>query len=59
MLKALVGRGEAFTDIFDLALALGKKPTGGHWNTGLAMLRNNGLVEADGGRRLRADAQFR
>ena len=30
-----------------------KKPTGGHWNSGIAVLRNNGLIEADG-RRYRA-----
>jgi hypothetical protein len=26
---------------------LGKKPSGGHWNSGIAILRNNGLIEAD------------
>jgi hypothetical protein len=26
---------------------LGKKPTGGHWNTGIAVLRNNGLIESE------------
>ena len=34
----------------DLAATLGKKPTGGHWNSGLALLRNNGLVEVSGKR---------
>ena len=43
-----------------LAGALGKKATGGHWNSGIAVLRNNGLIETDpasapaGGRRYRA-----
>jgi hypothetical protein len=27
--------------------ALGKKPSGGHWNSGIAVLRNNGLIEAE------------
>ena len=31
----------------ELAAALGKKPRGGHWNSGIAILRNNGLIEAD------------
>jgi hypothetical protein len=42
----------------DLAATLGKKPTGGHWNSGIAVLRNNGLIEADG-RRYRTAALFR
>jgi hypothetical protein len=25
--------------------ALGKKPSGGHWNSGNVVLRNNGLIE--------------
>jgi hypothetical protein len=42
-----------------LAVALGKKPTGGHRNSGIAVLRNNGLIEtepgsAQGSRRYRA-----
>src|SRR5689334_4528381 len=32
-----------------LAVGLGKKPSGGHWNSGIAILRNNGLIEADPG----------
>ena len=35
-----------------------KQPSGGHWNSGIAVLRNNGLIEADG-RRYRAAALFR
>lgn len=35
--------------IADLANALGMKPTGGHWNTGMSILRKNGLLaETDG-----------
>ena len=33
-----------------LAEVLNKKPTGGHWNSGLAALRNNGLIQVTGGR---------
>jgi len=25
----------------------GKKPSGGHWNSGIAVLRNNGLIEIE------------
>jgi len=50
MLRALAARGEHYTDAAELAAALGKKPTGGHWNSGIAVLRNNGLIEAHGGR---------
>src|SRR5205823_6219561 len=32
MLRTLAARGEAYTDADELAAALGKKPTGGHWN---------------------------
>ena len=34
-----------------------KKPSGGHWNSGIAVLRNNGLIEIDG-RRYRAAELF-
>jgi uncharacterized protein len=53
MLRTLVAHGERYTEAEDLAATLGKKPSGGHWNSGLAVLRNNGLVETDG-RRYRA-----
>jgi hypothetical protein len=53
MLRLLAAQGDRAMDAADLAAALGKKPTGGHWNAGIAVLRNNGLIEADG-RRLRA-----
>jgi hypothetical protein len=40
MLRTLTARGEAYTDTEELASALGKKPSGGHWNSGIAILRN-------------------
>lgn len=58
MLRALAARGEAYTEADELAAALGKKPTGGHWNSGIAVLRNNGLIETDG-RRYRTAPLFR
>ena len=48
MLRALAAHGDDYTAAADLAAALGKKPTGGHWNSGIALLRNNGLVEVSG-----------
>jgi len=48
MLRTLAAQGEHFMDADELAAALGKKPTGGHWNSGIAVLRNNGLIETDG-----------
>lgn len=62
MLRILAARGERYVDADELAAALGKKPSGGHWNSGIAVLRNNGLVETDaqgGGRRFRTAALFR
>jgi hypothetical protein len=58
MLRSLAVQGERYTEIAELAVVLGKKPTGGHWNSGLALLRNNGLVEVNG-KRLRASELFR
>jgi uncharacterized protein len=58
MLRTLAAKGEQFTDTDDLASALGKKATGGHWNSGIAVLRNNGLIEVDG-RKLRAAVLLR
>jgi hypothetical protein len=61
----LTARGERYMDADELAAALGKKPSGGHWNTGIAVLRNNGLIETKpspaqaGGRRHRTAALFR
>ena len=65
MLRTLVARGGRYMDAGELAAALGKKPTGGHWNSGIAVLRNNGLIEVDaaaaqaGGRRYRAAVLLR
>jgi uncharacterized protein len=50
MLRALAAQGERTMDTAELAAVLGKKPTGGHWNSGMAVLRNNGLIEVDGRR---------
>jgi hypothetical protein len=58
MLRTLAARGEHYVDADELAAVLGKKPTGGHWNSGIAVLRNNGLIETDG-RRDRTAALFR
>jgi hypothetical protein len=58
MLRTLAAKGEQYTETDDLATALGKKATGGHWNSGIAVLRNNGLIEVDG-RRLRATSLLR
>jgi hypothetical protein len=58
MLRSLAVQGDRYTEITELAVVLGKKPTGGHWNSGLALLRNNGLVEING-KRLRASELFR
>ena len=65
MLRLLAEHGERYTTAEELAAALGKKATGGHWNSGIAVLRNNGLIEVDaaagpaGGRRYRAAALLR
>jgi len=48
MLRTLAAQGEQFMDADELAAALGKKPTGGHWNSGIAVLRNNGVIETEG-----------
>jgi hypothetical protein len=58
MLRTLAAQGERYMDGEELAAVLGKKPSGGHWNSGLAVLRNNGLIEADG-RRYRTATLFR
>jgi uncharacterized protein len=58
MLRTLAGQGERYMDAEELAAVLGKKPSGGHWNSGLAVLRNNGLIETDG-RRYRTAMLFR
>ena len=58
MLRTLAAQGERYMDADDLAAVLGKKPSGGHWNSGIAVLRNNGLIEIDG-RRYRPASLFR
>lgn len=58
MLRGLAAHGGRYTEAADLAAMLGKKPTGGHWNSGLALLRNNGLVEVSG-KRLQVSELFR
>jgi hypothetical protein len=58
MLRKLAAQGEHYMAADELAAAIGKKPTGGHWNSGIAVLRNNGLIETDG-RRYRAAALLR
>jgi hypothetical protein len=50
MLRTLATQGERYMDAEELAATLDKKPSGGHWNSGIAVLRNNGLIEADGRR---------
>ena len=58
MLRTLAAHGARYIDADELAVMLGKKPSGGHWNSGIAMLRSNGLIETDG-RRYRAADLFR
>jgi hypothetical protein len=65
MLRALAAQGERYVAPGALADALGKKPAGGHWNSGIAVLRNNGLIETKpapaeaGGRRYRVAGLLR
>jgi hypothetical protein len=65
ILRALAAQGERYLEVDKLAAMLGKKPSGGHWNSGIAVLRNNGLIEpepaltAAGGKRYRAAALLR
>ncbi|MBV8398440.1 MAG: hypothetical protein JOZ17_06835 [Acetobacteraceae bacterium] len=35
-------------DADELAVTLGKQPTGGYWNSGISVLRSNGPIQADG-----------
>ena len=58
MLRTLVAQGDRYIDADELAVMLGKKPSGGHWNSGIAVLRNNGLIETEG-RSYRAGDLFR
>jgi hypothetical protein len=45
-------------DADELAAVLGTKPSADHWNSEIAVLRNNALIETDGRRHLSA-ALFR
>lgn len=46
MLRYLVStRNGSSVRIEEMAHALGMKPRGGHWNGGLSVLRNNGLIQ--------------
>jgi hypothetical protein len=45
-------------DADEFAVVLAKKASGGHWNSGIAVLRNNGLIETEG-RGYRTAALFR
>jgi len=47
MLRTLAAQGERYMEAEELAAVLGKKPSGGHWNSGIAVLRNNGLIETE------------
>src|SRR3954469_16899378 len=47
ILRTLAVQSDRSMSADELAGALGKKPSGGHWNSGIAVLRNNGLIEAD------------
>jgi hypothetical protein len=58
MLRTLAAQSEAYMDADELAVVLGKKGSGGHWNSGIAVLRNNGLIETEG-RGYRTAAPFR
>ena len=65
ILRVLAAQGERYVEVDELAAILGKKPRGGHWNSGIAVLRNNGLIEAEpaltavGGKRYQAAALLR
>lgn len=50
MLDYLASMHGAPVDRDQMAAALGKQPRGGHWNNGMSLLRNNGLVEDRDGR---------
>jgi hypothetical protein len=48
MLRTLAATAGSCLSTADLAAALGKAPSGGHWNSGLSSLRKNGLIETRG-----------
>jgi hypothetical protein len=47
ILRTLAAQSDRSLSADEIAAGLGKKPSGGHWNSGIAILRNNGLIEAD------------
>jgi hypothetical protein len=47
ILRTLAAQSGRSMSADELAGTLGKKPSGGNWNSGIAILRNNGLIEAD------------
>jgi hypothetical protein len=40
-LRVLAASGERYVEAYERAAMLSKKPTGGHWNSGIAVLYNN------------------
>lgn len=54
ILDILVGRYPSWIFKSAVAAELSKQPRGGHWNNGISILRNNGLIE-ESGQEIRAD----
>jgi hypothetical protein len=46
MLRALTSQGEAYMDADELAAMVGKKPSGGHWNSGIGVCAITGSSRA-------------
>lgn len=59
MLRYIAARGSRHVSIDELAEGIGKKATGGHWNSGIAVLRNNGLIEVGANKTMRASELLR
>jgi hypothetical protein len=49
MPRVLASRSAQFTPADEHSADPGKKSTGGHWNSGIALLHNNGLIEVSSG----------
>lgn len=58
VLRSFAVQGGRYTEAAGLAAAQGKEPTDGQLNSGLTLLRNNGLVEVSG-KRLRGSELLR
>jgi hypothetical protein len=58
MLRALAAQGERYRTPTSSRARSAKSPSSGHRNSGIAVLRNNDLIETDG-RRYRAAVLFR